>query len=574
MTADAFAKAHGVGRRQVRLLDELQTELRELLARDDSLAGDQATDDETVDIDASSAGAGAEEGPRPLDDQPIDAIWDVWSQLPGLLRNCLRINGITTVHDVLTMEPADFAALRGVGTKRVQAFMELREALRSRRLQQGIDAAHEFASAGADATPALDTPVHTIEGVAATWPSLEMLLRDVARRVSANRGYTADWERNHEIWLSYHGLGQPGKRTLDAIGAVHGLTRERVRQIVNKLNRLVAGEIERSAALGPFRTALRHAMAQCLGIARTEDLARLLQEQMGWEQQPSPETLQVLADILAHTSLRFNLRRREGVVEHPEACEALRERVAEKIEARLQEIHESEHILDFVHHVTWACRNGTCHRSRSTSQVPCCGGEHGETNLPCEYVKAVLAQIKPCPLDGDRVWGHWWTRLRLPRPKKDVVRAALHILGRPVHYSELTEFICKHNEAFSQADERYVHSLLVLGSEYVLTGELGTYGLREWGVEEYLTVGDRIEQLLREHGAPLPQETIIRRLKEMAINENNIRAALMQQRFRRGLHGHVELTEWATETETARALASSSPGPLLMGDDEDTGYIL
>ncbi|MBU0606384.1 MAG: hypothetical protein KKI08_00805 [Armatimonadetes bacterium] len=243
---------------------------------------------------------------------------------------------------------------------------------------------------------------------------------------------------------------------------------------MTRLTRLVAGELEHSADLEPLRRALRDAMAHCLGVARIGDVARMLREQMGWEQAPSVEAMRIMASILNHTSLRLRLRAGDGLVEHPDACEALRQRVAAKTEVLLQEIQESEHILDFVYHLTQACRNGHCERSRFTSQIPCCGGERGETNLPCEYVTAVLSEMAPCPLDGDRVWGYWWTRLRLPRPKTEAVRAALHILERPVHYSELNAFISEHNPAFSPTDERYVLHQLIDNDEYVLTGKLGT----------------------------------------------------------------------------------------------------
>ena len=163
-----------------------------------------------------------------------------------------------------------------------------------------------------------------------------------------------------------------------------------------------------------------------------------------------------------------------------------------------------------MYRLTQACRNGKCERSREARIVPCCGGEDGETSLPVEYVRAMLSLMRPVPLDGERVLGYWWARLATGRPKAEAVRAALHILGRPVHYSDLTGFIMEHNPAFGRSDERYVLNQLINGNDYVLTGKLGTYGLREWGMEAYVTVGDRIEQMLRDEGRPLLRAGITR----------------------------------------------------------------
>lgn len=193
-------------------------------------------------------------------------------------------------------------------------------------------------------------------------------------------------------------------------------------------------------------------------------------------------------------------------------------------------------------------------------------------NLPVEYVKALLSTLTPSPLEGDRVWGYWWTRLRIARPKYEAIRAALHILGRPVHYSELTNFICNHNPAFSPADERYVHTQLINGEEYILTTKLGTYGLRVWGIDKYFTVSERVEQLLRTENHPLSLGMILHILKAQGIPENNIRGALEQRKFIRDNDGLVRLVEWEQQSPEVEANTIAVAG--LLVDDEDTSYIL
>jgi hypothetical protein len=578
LDAVAFAAAHGVGATQVRLLDELKTELRELLVPNDTRAGHRATCDGSPGDQGTVVVASPEQVKQADQDEPdafdalqLDALWEVWSQLPVPLRNCLGANGVRTVAEVLEMEPADFAELRGVGAKRVQAFSELRETLRYMRLQQGIDAAH--GSRAADpASPTPETAAQPAPEATTRWASLEALLRDVAARVSANRTHTAEKDRNLEIWLSYHGLGPAViDRTLDAVGAIHGLTRERVRQIVTRLTRIVADEIARSTALAPFRLALQRTMGHCLGFARAGDMAELLAQEMDWEQAPSIELVETLDEIVSGTPLAFGYRHGEALVEHADVCTHLRQRVQQAASALVQEIHETEHILDFVYHLTQACRNGKCQLSRSNNIVPCCGGATGQTTLPTAYVLAIASELEPSPLDGDRVMSYVWTRLRTRWPKSVAVHAGLEIIGHPVDHSELTAFICKHNPAFDTSDDRYVLSQLRNRDEYAALGK-GVFGLCEWASDQHSTAEDLIEELLRARGKDVHQRGIVRSLRAQGVPSERLYVALEDSRFLSNDQGWVRLAEW---DQGPQALPSgSSPVPVLIGDDEDAGYIL
>lgn len=568
----AFAASRGVGTLQVRLLDELRAVLQALLPGKVTQSDHEGTnlgasDDPVADSTMASASDADGAVATSFASLQVSAIWEVWSQLPVPLRNCLGLHGMLTVGDVLTMQPEEFAKLRWVGVKRVQAFVELQNALRRLCLQQ---------SAGAGAEPLLDDGAIFPEAADATaceipWASLDDLLRDVAVRVSANRMHTTDKDRNLEIYLRYHGLGAAGERTLDAIGVAYELTRERVRQIVTRLRDIVAEEIEHGAAMAPFRQALHRTMARCLGLACTEDVGRILREEMSWQRAPSAHLIETLDDILGDTPLRLGYRHGEGLVEHPDACPWLRQRVKEKSIDLLRDIHESEHFLDFMYHLTQACRDGACQRPRSTEVVPCCGGRSGETNLPTEYVRAILSEMVPCPLQHERVLGYWWVRLDARWPRTEPVRAALHILGKPTHYADLTAFICKHNSAFKPSDDGWVLHILSSNDEYALV-EKGTYGLREWGSDDKpVPVADLVEKMLRAKGAAIHQRGIVRNLKAQGIPAGTVHAALGQSRFVKDGDGWVRLAE--SDGVEVEGVRHGVHAPLFVSDD-DAGFIL
>lgn len=566
LAPEEFGRAWGVGVEQVRALSELQAELGAVLrggAAPPTTGTPPTPPEPEVDAPLTSDLQMLPECAQ----VPVSSIWHTWDLVPATLRNSLARHGLLTVADVLRTPPARFAGLAGVGVRRVRELIELQGRLREWIARQTTDPTDhaEAVSQKTDETCASGGSVIHVKRA----DTLEELLAEVVRSTCGARRGAVDAERDSELWLGHFGIGVDKALTLEELGNAHGITRERVRQIVSAVTRQVRQEFRLDPSLDMFLQKLDALFQRCLGVAEVDAFGHALQTDLGWRKAPSIPAIRALATILEGSPRGFAVDRGDGLIRHVDMCQTLWQRAATRSRELLHEIGDGCHLLDYIFRVSVALQNGCSNAMRRVTVVPCCGAASGEASLPELYVRALLSTLDPCPLDGDRVLGYWHAVLRNGRVKRQVVHAALRVLGRPTHYKNLTDFIVSHNAAFSAADERYVHGCLVNSDEYILTAELGTYGLREWGVTPYLTVADRIEQFLRQRKYPLPLKEIVRVFRDQGVPENNVRTCLRQRRFHVAPDGVVRLSEWPQEgksSEDAEQTIQSSP---FLYDDED-----
>lgn len=517
----------------------------------------------------------------PLQDVPF-----IWSHCPVRLRNSLFRARLRTIDDVLSMSQEEFASVRGVGALQVRLFRQLQAELRELvgKYPDGLPVAtppsqaslppEEQGVAEADEIGAVDTGEPVALQLPSRFDSLGDLLRQVAEvilpRVSGH-----DVERNWGIWLRYHGLYDNQRWTLDRVGRLFGITRERVRQIVRRVSASLPWDRPPLSALA---TGLVEAFRQCLGVTTCDDFGRLLAQVMEWKEVPT--AFQVRALLM---SAGGDAEAEGHIVRHAGHCRGLWDAALREAEGLLETIGQAEHVLDFGYRLAQRLsRQCWGEGERNTDVIPCCGAASGSVQLPVEYVRAVLVSRNPCPLDGDQVWGCDWLRLRAARTRPDAVRAALRLIGRPAHYTKIAEFIREHSPRYKHLTDRSVHMVLVDGEEFELTEALGTYGLREWGVEHYQTVADRVEAFLRERGYPTLVREIVDALALEEVPENNIRACLNQRRFVLHSGGVVGLREWSNSRSRVQDLAAATTNieqevrgiDFFVADDEDDGLII
>lgn len=90
---------------------------------------------------------------------------------------------------------------------------------------------------------------------------------------------------------------------------------------------------------------------------------------------------------------------------------------------------------------------------------------------------------------------------------------ALREIGQPAHYSVITEKANSFLASDEQFTERAIHARLGQHPDiFVWTRLRGTYGLKEWGLEQGLSYVDAIEKIFLEEGRPLTSEQVIARL--------------------------------------------------------------
>jgi DNA-binding transcriptional ArsR family regulator len=567
MPEEEFASVDGVGAKQVALFSMLQAELWDFVRAHPNGPPDAAKVHDAVE------GELAPQEARPAPELPPSAnapLWDIpfiWSEYPLRLTNSLRNRArLETVSDLLQMSPEDFGEVPYVGRVQVQLFRDLR-----RRLLTLVEA-HPDALPGvgspspgaaptdeAGQVPGDETPAALVAEPVRQYDSLRELLLDLPLDKWLPTAGGRHSSRNRAIWLRYYGLDDGERDTLNEVGVEFSLTRERVRQIVAK----VSGRLPwRDPRLASLAQGVRHALGRCLGVATCRDFARLLADEMGWSGLPTADEVLGLSELASSAECEFALcrpasrraKRKSGDIDPDRDlvmcsahCTALWEAACAQVRDLQAEIEEREHWLDFGHRLGQRL-SGTCWAGepRKTDVIRCCGSKDGGVALPPEYLRAVLSPLDPTPLDGEFILGQWWAVLRHGRTKREIVRAALQLLGRPTHYTELAAFIRKRSVSWADVADHAVHARLMnYPDEFILIETLGTYGLSEWGVERYKTAGDHVEEFLRKRRQPALVKEIVRALRKDGVSENNIRACLGQSRFINHSGGLVGLREWA-----------------------------
>lgn len=122
-----------------------------------------------------------------------------------------------------------------------------------------------------------------------------------------------------------------------------------------------------------------------------------------------------------------------------------------------------------------------------------------------------------------------------PKTARDKAYLILKKIQKPLHFKELAK-LCQIKE------ERTLHNALIRSDEFVLMGR-GIYGLKEWGVYEG-TTKDVLIKILKEKGKPLSKEEILEELKKhKLVKPATVFAVLTSKEFKKDSQGKYTVEE-------------------------------
>lgn len=294
-------------------------------------------------------------------------------------------------------------------------------------------------------------------------------------------------------------MAQGDPETLEAIGSVHRITRERVRQIVQDALRQIREEIEAnrsSQAHGVFRHFSDTLKRQ--GNMKREDL---LCDMLGARDMSNPVVfLLVIGDEF------FDHRETQDF--YP--FWSLKKEVIE----RASDVHRN--LLSFF----------------EKKEIPLEEEEIEALSQDVLRGKSLLSFLeasKHIMRSWDGKWGlRTWPEVN-PRGMKDKAYLVLRRHEKPLHFTQVSKLIEEFQQTFLQSKEKRVlpqtvHNELIKDRRFVLVGR-GTYALSDWGYEPG-TVKDVIMSLLRGNGGRMTKEEIMektllqRQVKESTIELN------------------------------------------------------
>jgi DNA-binding phage protein len=325
---------------------------------------------------------------------------------------------------------------------------------------------------------------------------------------------TIDREREREIVSRRFGLFDR-RETLEQIGELLGITRERVRQ----LEKSVITRLKQQAEQGelPHIADVQDTMIEALQgmghVARVSEVSKELTKQNTKFDQARIAFLAQLCPKLIVVSDDDNYHHSVAIAEkHDE--KTLKQHIATIIDA-IKKIGEPK----TIEHVA----------------------KQANLNDP-KHAEAMAGTSKHlATLNGQ--WGLMKWPIVNPKNIRDKIYVILKENGKHMHFSEIADAI--KNSDFKRKDvtTQAIHNELIKDKRFVLIGR-GIYALKEWGYKKG-TVADIIAEVLRDAKEPLHRDEIVKRvLKSRYVKETTILLNLQgKQQFKRVAKATYDLAD-------------------------------
>ena len=302
-----------------------------------------------------------------------------------------------------------------------------------------------------------------------------------------------DAEREREIITRRFGLFDR-RETLEQIGELLGITRERVRQLEKAILTKLKNATENGKVpviIGLEKTLIRE-LSEMGRIARTSDLTDKI---MGGKSAQSDRArvafIATLAPNLTVIEQNDNYFHSVGILEHGDE---------KKVKSDVDGI------------VSTIRKNG---EPMTIEQL------HELLNYEQPSYVSALASVSKLLATLNGYWGLVkWPTVN-PKNIRDKIFVILAENKKPMHFSEIAKAIKTSEFKRKDVTTQAIHNELIKDSRFVLIGR-GIYALESWGYGRG-TVADIIAEVLQKSAEPLHRDEIVRRvLKSRQVKETTI----------------------------------------------------
>ncbi|HOZ56424.1 MAG: RNA polymerase sigma factor SigA [Parcubacteria group bacterium ADurb.Bin316] len=352
-------------------------------------------------------------------------------------------------------------------------------------------------------------------------------------------------DRERDVLMRRYGLSNEGKETLEGIGKVHNLTRERIRQIetagVKRLQQL--------KNLDDYVKNLKRIILQLLeehgGLMEKNYLLDILASfsSNGFKADPQVESkhknyLNFLITKLLHNEFEEVISSKHFLSSYKLKYQELYH-LEELTEELLQKISEAKKILATEELIDIICslESYKKHEDKLTTKNTLDISNvlkfdlYDENSEIINKNKTLYSILRAAKKIEQNKFGHWgihnWREIK-PKTINDKIYLVLKNSGEPMHFEQIAEQINKIGFDGKKANAATVHNELILDDKYILVGR-GLYGLKEWGYKKG-TVVDVIEEILKEADQSLSRDEIIAKvLEKRYVKKATIILALMNK---------------------------------------------
>lgn len=314
-------------------------------------------------------------------------------------------------------------------------------------------------------------------------------------------------EREREVLTHRFGL-RGEEKTLEELGQVYRVTRERIRQIERQaLERLQAhdkaAELKRPAAAFVKNTLGSHG-----GVMQEDHLLEELERELPHIQGQRPHVVFILSALLGpdvesvprHESLGTGWKLAESGIDF----------ILHVLEGLDQVFTSRKESMSFAEIVDYIRREERYHK-------------FGDLRTE----QAILAALRLGYRIVSNVYGEWgpidWPNIR-PRRMGDKAYLILKQEEKPLHFRQIAQGINDAGFDHKLALPETIHNELISDDRFVLVGR-GLYTLKEFGYAPG-TVADVVEMVLRQRGPMTKQDTISEVLKLRMVKPETVYLAL------------------------------------------------
>lgn len=304
---------------------------------------------------------------------------------------------------------------------------------------------------------------------------------------------TIEREREREIISRRYGLFDR-KETLEQIGELLGITRERVRQLEKAV--MVRLRLQAEEGNVPELTSFQDQLLSELGamghVARVTDLAdKLIAGKSSKIDQSRVAFLSELAPKL--TVITDNDHFHQAVAVTDKHDEKAVQAQVKAIVAAVKELGEPHSVEKVSQAVNNDDPKQVAALSSTSKQLATLNGKWGLIKWPTVNPKNI----------------------------RDKIYVILQQHGKHMHFNEIAEAIKESDFKRKNVTTQAIHNELIKDGRFVLIGR-GIYALKEWGYKKG-TVSDIITEVLEKAGEPLHRDEIVKRvLKSRYVKETTI----------------------------------------------------
>jgi hypothetical protein len=352
-------------------------------------------------------------------------------------------------------------------------------------------------------------------------------------------------DRERDVLNRRFGLHGRDKETLENIGSLHKLTRERIRQIetaavkklrqlrnlenyINSLKRIVNQLIEEHGGLMEREYLLNNLVNFSVGGTKAKE-GNITTHKNHLDFLISKLLHDYFEEVLESPIFKGSYKLKHQTLDH---LEAVTEELLEKIK-ETKKVFLTEELLELTKNLESYKRHQVNFETPNNLDISNIleNDLFKENKELINSNKALYSILQAAREIEQNKFGHWganeWREIN-PKTINDKIYLILKNHGKPMHFVEIAEKINKIAFDEKEANSATVHNELILDSKYILVGR-GLYGLKEWGYSKG-TVAEVIEKILKAAGQPLTRDQITDKvLEQRLVKKATIILALMNK---------------------------------------------